>query len=47
VRRLHPDWADFKVIVMASAATGDIAADLIVAARTAEQEGTSVTWKEI
>lgn len=47
VRRLHPDWADFKVIVMASAATGDIAADLIVAARAAEQEGTSVTWKEI
>jgi hypothetical protein len=47
VRRLHPDWADFKVTIMATAATADIAADLIVAARTAEQESKSVTWREI
>lgn len=45
VRRLHPDWADFKILIMATAATADIAAQRIVAARTAKQE--SVTWKEI
>lgn len=47
VRRMYPDWRDFKVTILATAATADIAADLIVAARAAEQASASVTWKDI
>lgn len=45
VRRLHPDWADFKVAVMASAATADIVAEIYVVAQAVEPK--NVTWKEI